>query len=67
MTKHLRELQRTITDCGGIVVSVTRNKHYKLRVRAPDGREKIFVTSVSPSDVSSEHNNRARIKRFLAQ
>ena len=45
------------------VVSVTQSKHVKLRLRAPDGRERLFSMSVSPS-CPFEDRQRSMFRRF---
>ena len=65
MKKRLREYQQMVSDNGGTVVSVVQNKHYKIKVRACDGRERTFTTSVTPSDVRTDLNILSRLRRFL--
>jgi len=41
------------------------NTHYKLRVRAPDGRVGLIVASASPSDRKTPTVLRAQARAFL--
>lgn len=56
-------------EAEGIAVCDIRQgrKHYKLYCRAPDGRTKMFVTSVSPSDHRALYNTRAIVRRWLKE
>lgn len=52
-------------DAGLEVVSVEQTKHLKLRLRAPDGRERMFVFPVSRGDNARGAKNAiADLRRF---
>lgn len=45
-------------------VECVQNKHFKLKLRAPDGRVKAFSMSVSASDHRALRNARTLFRRF---
>lgn len=64
--KVLRDFLGLATREKAEVVKVDDGKHYKVHLRAPDGRVGVFIEAKSPSDHRGQHNARSRIRRFIA-
>lgn len=65
---HARTVVEAFETEGVAVCDIRQGrKHYKLYCRAPDGRTKMFVTSVSPSDHRALYNTRAIVRRWLKE
>lgn len=67
LTKEAREAISVMEREGLQVVdwSGGGNTHYKLRVRAPDGRVSLIVASASPSDRQTPEVLRAQARAFI--
>lgn len=59
-----KEVIEDVEKAGLIFVKAEINKHYKIHVRAPDGRTCFFVVSRSSSDHHARKNNLSIMKRF---
>jgi hypothetical protein len=64
MTRTLRERLAEIQRQGLIVINITRAKHWKFSVAAPDGRAMLIVVSATPSNRRAVLEFRAQLKRF---
>lgn len=65
MTPTLRAVIQAAKAHGCTVVSQTRNKHYKVRLQAPDGRQKTITVSSTPSCPYAAANNERLIIDFV--
>lgn len=60
-----REIHKIVAEEGLVVLSIEhRRKHYKAKVRSPEGHEGVIVMGVSPSDHRVENNVRAELRRI---
>jgi hypothetical protein len=59
-----RDIARICEAEGVTLVSVTRGKHWRARIRASDGRERNLNFPCSPSDVRAERNKRRDLRAF---
>lgn len=59
-----KEVIEDVEKAGLTFVKAEINKHYKIHVRAPDGRTCFFVVSRSSSDHHARKNSVAIMKRF---
>ena len=67
MSKRKREIVSLVEAEGLQVVSIGLNgrTHYELAVRAADGRERKFTTSLTPSDRKSNLAFRTDVRKFV--
>lgn len=65
MTKVLREWRNLIANEGAEVLKVEQGRHYKIHMRAPDGRTQFVVAARTPSCRHAIHNDRSLIRRFV--
>ena len=62
---NTRKLREMVEACGLTLVGEPEvGKHYKFRVRAPDGRETQQTCPVTPSDQRGMQNKMAGLRRF---
>lgn len=59
-----RSIRAIIEQAGLTVVSYVCNSHWKVRVRAPDGREMQVIMAVTASDHRAEKNKLAQLRKF---
>lgn len=64
MTKTEKQLRHMVNKAGLEVLGFDRSKHYKIRVRADDGRTTTITAAVTASDRRAVANQRARFSRF---
>ena len=65
INKRLRAAKAEIEHLGGTILSVERNKHFKIKFRNPQGVEQLYLLSVSPSDWRAKLDEKARLKRMM--
>lgn len=65
MMKFEREMHDEIVKLGGVVERVVRNKHPKI-FYSIGGRKFVHVCAASPGDRRAVKNNRALLRRKLA-
>lgn len=59
-----QEHEKLFDELGIIVLKVVRNNHFKLRLRAPDGREQTKTIANTPSCSHTRKNEAAQIRAF---
>ncbi len=62
--RSYREARDLCEEVGLTILSVETAKHIKVRVAAPDGRTRLFVFPLTPSDRRGLDNARAGLRRF---
>lgn len=60
-----KEIRELLSKHDLTVLSVTLNKHAKIRLQAPDGRTYLLICSRSPSDHRAIQNINSDIERML--
>lgn len=64
MKRLERDFRKIVEEAGLEVISVVKNCHYKVHVRAPDGRTMNMTMPSSPSDRRWQHNQRTTLRQF---
>lgn len=61
-----REVEEMVASHGLVLISLTRNAHWKARVRTPGGAERNVGLPTSCSDVRGLKNKSAQLKKIAA-
>lgn len=62
-----KDIKKLIESEGGEVVSIICNKHWKARIRRPDGTEFTGVFSLTDSDGRAAANRRSDIRKKMRE
>lgn len=49
------------------VVDIEKGKHYKVRIRTPNGKHHLFIMSISPSDHRVPAKQISQLRRLLRE